>query len=61
MIYVTHNGNDRCSRKLGIIGIGGDQLLELLFDDHFLKRHKADIKSKIVGHLARHFFADRLI
>ena len=61
VIDVSHDGDDRCTRQLGIVGIGGDQFFEFLLDDHFLERNKTDVISEVEAHFGRHFFADRLI
>ena len=44
-----------------VVGIGRDQFLELLLDDHFLERHEADVVAEVDAHLGRHLLADRLI
>ena len=61
MVNVAHDGNDRCTRHLNVIGVRGDELLEFLFDNHLFERHKAEIDAEIVTHFDRHFLADRLI
>src|SRR5436190_4505827 len=61
VIDVAHNGNDGWAGEFNIVSVGGDQFLELLFDDHFLERDEAHVVAEIAAHLRRHFIADRLV
>src|SRR5678815_4714898 len=61
MIHVAHHRNDRSSRQLDIVGIGGDQFLEFLRDDHLLERNEADVIAKAYAKFHRHLFPDGLV
>ena len=41
VIDVAHDGDDRGTRHLDVVGIRRDKLFELLLDDHFLERHES--------------------
>ena len=61
MVDVTHNGNHRGTRLFDVVGIGGDQFFELLFDDHLLERHELNVKPEAHSDLNAGVLADGLV
>ena len=61
MIDVAHDGDDGRARLLDVVGIGRDQLLELLLDDHLLEADELHVEAEAAAELVGHLVVERLV
>ncbi len=61
VIDVAHDGDDGRARLLRVVGVGLDQLLQLLVGDHLLEAEELHVEAEAAAQLLRHLVVERLV